>query len=143
MLISRNTLTVFFRNKCLECVYCWRELLRAFRMISWDFSSFSSRISGLLETEDRALLWVSGLLGSNKVSGLVLISWRMKSQLPGKSMSDREHIIVTSLWFSLHLLITIWNRLCVIVRWGISLDKMQGFQKISCFPRLRKSQPAP
>lgn len=86
---------------------------------------------------DTTFLGTSFLLRSINVSGSV-ISRRVKSQLPWKCMSDRQHIIVTSFWFSLHLLITIQNRLHVIVHWGISLDKMWGFQKISCFLRFKK-----
>lgn len=116
-----------------------KRIIRTFRMSTWDFGQSSSpQISGLQKTvRVQLFLWTSFPLRNTNVPGSV-ISKRMKSQLPWKCMSDRQHIIVTSFWFWLYLLITIQNRLHVIVHWGISLDKMWGFQKISCFPRFKK-----
>lgn len=102
---------------------------------------FSSNWWLVKSMKTELFLWASFLLGSSTVSGSVLTARRMKCHLHGKCMSDRQHIVVTSLWFSLHLLITIRNRLCVIAHWGVSWDKMQGYKKIRCFLRLKNRHP--
>lgn len=112
----------------------WNELLGVLPV-------FFSRDWWLVKTVKRGLFpLASFLLGSNKISVRFLLQEELKPQFTWKIWEWRQHIRVTSFWFSLHLLITIRNRLCMIVHWGISLDKMQGFQKISCFLWLRRSQ---
>lgn len=123
----------------MKFVYGSRELLEHSEWASRILANFFSSNWWLVKSlRTELFLWASFLLGSNTVSGSVLIARRTKCHLHGKRMSDRQHIMVTSLWFSFHLLITIRNRLCVIAHWGVSWDKNARISENTLLSKIKK-----